>query len=41
MLLENLDSSFHKNIIVRDVAGGEPELLNPGLLGYIDPDFRY
>ena len=41
MLLENLDSSLHKDIVIGDVAGGEPELLYPGLLGHIDPDFRY
>ena len=41
MLLENLDSSLHKDIVVGDIPGGEPELLYPGLLGHINPDFRY
>ena len=41
MFLENLDSSFHKNIVVGNVPGGEPEFFDSSLLSYINPDFRY
>ena len=41
MLLENPDSPFHKNIIVRDIPCSEPEFLNSSLLSHINPDFRY
>ena len=37
---ENLDAALHKHVVVGNVAGGEAQVLDAGLFGDGDPDFR-